>query len=317
MNETSVSTTQELFRKLQEAQTRVTALEAQLAEQERKLAEREDAFRRAEQWLGAFYEGASILFLSVDSNGVIRDCSDSVSGLLGYSTESLSGRNISELFDANAPGQGEPFSWCPGKQRSDVFGEQELALKHRDGSTRWFEVSIKELTDAAGEVDGCCCTLVDVSRLKFSLERKVESEKRYKRLVENASDSIMLTELGGSIVSVNNRCVDSLGYTREEFAGLTVADVVENLDLEEFKQRWGRFPNDTPMYLRRVQRRKDGSTFPVEVCVVKFVEDQPYVLAIVRDITERRAVGKSTAGKRGALSSAVRAVACGNGHGGP
>ena len=52
-----------------------------------------------------------------------------------------------------------------------------------------------------------------------------ESEERFRRLAENAGDAFLLHDIQGTILDVNHRACDSLGYTHEELLGLSVAGV--------------------------------------------------------------------------------------------
>src|SRR5207247_7872262 len=83
---------------------------------------------------------------------------------------------------------------------------------------------------------------------------------------------------------VNEQTCIELGYTREELLSMTVDDISEGAAGCDVS---------SPAVVERIHRRKDGSTFPVEVSVREVHLDRDYKIAIVRDISERRRVAEA------------------------
>jgi PAS domain S-box-containing protein len=123
--------------------------------------------------------------------------------------------------------------------------------------------------------------------------KKAEEQLRlFRNLIERSNDCIFAVEpKWGRFLDVNNRACDSLGYTRKELLNMmTIKDIeVSTPDdscwqkqIEELKEK-----NDIVKQDR--YKRKDGSTFFVETSL-KLVtqEKQDYIIAIARDITERK-----------------------------
>ncbi|MBI4377681.1 MAG: PAS domain S-box protein, partial [Nitrospinae bacterium] len=118
----------------------------------------------------------------------------------------------------------------------------------------------------------------------------------FKELIDQSNDAIFMTDPEtGHFLYVNDRACISLGYTREELLKIGALDI-EMLFPDNFSwkghveevQRMGY------MLLEGKHRRKDGTTFPVEVNV-RFITIQKkhYLVAIVRDLTERRRIEES------------------------
>ncbi len=116
------------------------------------------------------------------------------------------------------------------------------------------------------------------------------SEQRFRTLVEHAADAFVLHDVRGHIMDVNQRTCESLGYTREELLSMVVADIdIEALTDRDERRFWGELAPGSTVTVDGVHRRKDGSTFPVEVRLRQLDwGDQKPVLALARDITERR-----------------------------
>ena len=129
-----------------------------------------------------------------------------------------------------------------------------------------------------------------------SVERQVadrwlelrERERYIRHLVDNTSDAIFLCDRQGKILDVNKRACDSLGYSRKELLSMMVADVEFQAEPEDAGPPVKRSAAGCPRTYESVHRRKDGTTFPVEIHVTSVGSDsQPLVLAIVHDITDR------------------------------
>ncbi|GFK93355.1 Sensor protein FixL [Fundidesulfovibrio magnetotacticus] len=135
---------------------------------------------------------------------------------------------------------------------------------------------------------------------KADLERQVleraraeealrESENRYRLLVEHARDAIYLADTEGRLVDVNPEASAQTGYSREELLAMRVADVDAKASAESFASFARELLTLRHAEFETIHRRKDGSTFPVDVHVSCFeTEGKPYVLGFARDVAERR-----------------------------
>jgi PAS domain S-box-containing protein len=130
----------------------------------------------------------------------------------------------------------------------------------------------------------------EVSRERERAERALsKSENRFKRLVEQAADAIFVHDLEGNFVDVNPQACESLGYSREELLGLSVPDVETEYAPGSLRKLWAQISSGRPRTLEGTHRRKDGSTFPVEIRVGVFeAEVRPLMLALVRDVSGRK-----------------------------
>jgi len=117
------------------------------------------------------------------------------------------------------------------------------------------------------------------------------SEDRFRRLVEQAADAIFVHDLEGNFVDVNRQACESLGYSREELLSMSVTDVEMDYAQASLEKLWEQITSGPPRTLGGTHRRKDGSTFPVEVRLGMFeAEERPLMLALIRDVSGRREV---------------------------
>jgi two-component system, NtrC family, sensor histidine kinase AtoS len=120
-----------------------------------------------------------------------------------------------------------------------------------------------------------------------------ESEKRYRHLFESAVDAIFIlsAEEGsvGSILQANQAAARMHGYAVEELMTMNIRDLDTPDAALGIPIRLDRMLRGERLRTEITHRTRDGVVFPVEVSAGIFeVGDQKYILAIDRDITERK-----------------------------
>jgi PAS domain S-box-containing protein len=125
-------------------------------------------------------------------------------------------------------------------------------------------------------------------------ERKKAQEKLQliRNLMELSNDCIFALEpQWGRFLDANKRACDMLGYSRKELLGMmTMKDIEESVtDDASWKTKVNQLRLNKDIVQEGLYRRKDGTTFAVETSL-RFVtqEKQDYIIAIARDITERK-----------------------------
>jgi PAS domain S-box-containing protein len=166
---------------------------------------------------------------------------------------------------------------------------QEPSIKS-DGKIQWLNTSKVSLRDASGKIKGVLGMSEDITERKATGEALQESEERFRTLVENAPDGIIVIDMNGRILVTNSLICKNTGYSKEEFKKMNIADiddaVIEN---GHRKKYWESLKVGEYIKFETVQKRKDKSTYPAEVCIVKIVfMENPIILGFVRDITERK-----------------------------
>ena len=121
-----------------------------------------------------------------------------------------------------------------------------------------------------------------------------QSEERFRALSEQAADAFFLLGPEGQILDANQRACDSLGYCREELLALNIADVDVDVEPDHHAERfWKEIRPGNPATFEGTHRRKDGSTFPVEVRLgVLQISGSKLMLGLARDVTERKLAEK-------------------------
>jgi PAS domain S-box-containing protein len=175
-------------------------------------------------------------------------------------------------------------------ERGEVI-EYEERIEHLTGTVDWHTKLTPIFEEGAvTRLVGVARDITDRKRRERELERHRE---RLQALFDNAPDGIIVHDVDGNILDANDRILEDLGYTRDEFLSLEISDVEVGLEDEFLKNEWNSIAEGAMhrMEVEGVHIRKDGSTYPVEVWVSKIrprESDTGRLIALTRDISERK-----------------------------
>ena len=149
------------------------------------------------------------------------------------------------------------------------------------------------LHDTHGVVIGAIESIRDITDRRMVEDALKNREERYRLLLQNVNDGTIVYHLSregpGRILEVNDRICQILGYPPEELLQMAVTD----LDVPEQRVNHaavaGRIFSTTHAVFETEYGKKDGERIPVEISARLFdLEGEPTVLAVIRDITERK-----------------------------
>jgi PAS domain S-box-containing protein len=118
------------------------------------------------------------------------------------------------------------------------------------------------------------------------------SEKRFRTIIEQATDAMYLADFKGNILDVNSQSCKMLGYTRTELLNMNLADIdlvlAEPDKIDEYLQK---IVHGETFLFESVQRHKNGSTMPVEISSgIIELNGIPIVIGFARNLTERKRI---------------------------
>jgi len=132
-----------------------------------------------------------------------------------------------------------------------------------------------------------------------------ESEERYRRLFDVATDAILLVDIESYQILEANPAAEKLyGYQPDEFTQLKTTDLSD----EPEATRDAMVAQTKFIPLRR-HRRKDGTVFLVEIACSEIIFQRRQIhVAVVRDITERQATETALVASRAKLAAALASM---------
>lgn len=217
----------------------------------------------------------------------ITDVNPFMTGLLGYSYNEFLGKELWEIgffSDRNASRDAFRELQVEGYLRYD-----NLPLRTRDGSVREVEFVSNVYEENGPQV--IQCNIRDITERKRVEVDLLDSEERYRDLVENALDMIYTHDMDGNFLSVNKAAENITGYSREETLTLNLAQSVAPEFLATARQMIAAklVGNEVAPYELEIVA-KDGHRVVVEVNTrIIYENGSPVrVQGIARDISERK-----------------------------
>jgi PAS domain S-box-containing protein len=119
-----------------------------------------------------------------------------------------------------------------------------------------------------------------------------------KEILELLPDAVLLVDSEGVISLVNDQATEMFGYDKEELLSMRIDMLVPEryrYHHSSYRKSYGENPTRKLMSKREelYARRKDGSSFPVEITLGPVhINDSPCVIAIVRDTTSGQYIRK-------------------------
>lgn len=118
------------------------------------------------------------------------------------------------------------------------------------------------------------------------------NEKRFRTIIEKATDAMYLSDFDGNIIDVNENSCRISGYTREELLKLNLSDMdVLYGDLDKIRELFQQIVSGENYLFETMLRNKDGSSLPVEISAsVISLDDKLFIIGFARNLTERKRV---------------------------
>lgn len=222
-----------------------------------------------------------------DADGVYRMCNPAFERFFGARESEILGKTDFDFFEP------EQVRFFRLKDQEAIASEQpiqneEWMTSAINGSRLLFETIKTPLRDRNGKILGVLGVARDIT------ER--EHASRQLALVNFAlnhvKEAAYLADEQGYFHYVNDEACRVLGHPRDELLKLRVIDIDADVTQpEQWQAHWDQLKTHKTMTFESRHMAHDGTMFPVEINANYFeFSGQPYVLGLVRDITERKQV---------------------------
>lgn len=212
----------------------------------------------------------------VDGAWRVRYANRAVEGIAGRARPAIVGEEIWTAFPTMVGSHAEAELQRASSER------RPAAFEYRDtGADRYYVVYAH--SDAA---TGLVIYLRDLTLQKLAEDAASATARKYRMLMEQASDGILVLDRATRCLEVNARLCALLGYTPREILARQYGDLIHPHDLEATPLRLDELLAHGSVTTERVLLRKDGGAVVVEVGASALADGR--ILTLVRDITARK-----------------------------
>ncbi len=253
-------------------------------------------------WYRDLVEHSDDMLCVHDLQGRLLSTNPVAARLLGYSVGELLQIPVRDFIDPQYRSQFDDYL-----REIERSGEAHgvIAVITRTGEQRFWEYSNTLRTESAETpvVRGIAHDVTDRVRVERSLretneklrhnagelDKSVRELQLFRTLLDQSNDAIVVVDAPTlRILDVNEKMCSELGYSREELLHMTIYAINPSIVRERVPQDVDALRQCGFLVRETVHRRKDGTTFPVEVNIKYVHLGREYLVALSRDITERK-----------------------------
>lgn len=248
----------------------------------------EEELRRRERELATILENNPDVIGRIDKNHRFVYINASSQRELGLPREEIIGTTVNQWRVSD----GLKHTWrqameevfASGKKRT-LYGEYEL-----EGQIKYFYALLVPEFGARGQVETVLAISRNITEHKEMENELRESEERYRQLVENSPDAIIV-HCEGQVVFANSATAKILKLADPK--QLVGRRVVEYLHKDDLREARGQLPSllegKVSPFKEITILADDGSTVRVESSQIPFMyKKKPAIIAVLRDITVRK-----------------------------
>lgn len=229
----------------------------------------------------------------IDIDGTVRSWNSGASRLKGYTPDEIIGKSFATFYTPEDRAKELPQRALAAASQAGRFSSEGWRVR-KDGSRFWASVIIDAIRNEGGELIGFAKVTRDITERQRAHEDLLNSERRYRQLIEAVVDyAIFQLDPLGHVTTWNPGAQRIKGYRPEEIIGrhfkafYTPEDValgVPKRALSEATER-GRFEAEG------WRMRKDGSRFWASVVIDRITDDAGNLVGfakVTRDVTDRK-----------------------------
>lgn len=230
------------------------------------------------------FETAANLITSVDSNGNLVDCNNRIEEVLGYTRDEVIGESFSKIMHPDS--LPHAIQTVHDLVRDKITRNREFKMVKKDGTIIDIVINSSSITDEHGNFVRSICILNDVTE-RNQIQKANET---LLRAIEQVDESIVITDINGSIQYANPAFEKRSGYTIEEALGKNPRILNSGAHPKEFyRVMWQTLLKDHKWQGEIINKKKDGTLYTEHVIITPVHDKDNHIINFVAaksDITE-------------------------------
>jgi two-component system, LuxR family, sensor kinase FixL len=242
--------------------------------------------------LAAIVASSDDAIVGLTLDGVVTDWNCGAETIFGYSAGEIVGKSISLILPRGHENEeSEILARLKEGERVEHF---ETRRRRKNGEIFDVSLSAAPLHDGHGRLVGASKVARDITAAKRSQTALAEREAHLQSVLDTVPDAMVVIDVRGIMQSFSTAAERLFGYSAAEAIGQNVKILMPPPYEEQHDSYLSRYLTTGErriIGIRRlvVGRRKDGSTFPMELSVGEMRSgDRRFFTGFVRDLTERK-----------------------------
>ena len=246
-------------------------------------------FDSAESFFRNTFDHAAAGIAQVSPEGKFLRINQHFSEIIGYSAGEMIGNTFQSITHPDDLEEDLDFiqQLLDGKIPSYSMEKRYI---HKQGHIVWVYLTVSIIRSESGEPDYFISVVKDITDRKQAEKALVESEERYKSLIEQASDGIVIIQ-EGKITYANEALLKLSGFEADEMIGQSFLKFIEEDQLQTVKENYTKRMNAEPVpsIYESVIIHKEGHSLDVEFNAgLSILNGKTTIVVIVRDIGLRK-----------------------------
>jgi two-component system, LuxR family, sensor kinase FixL len=225
-------------------------------------------------------------------DGIVTDWNRGAQLIFGYSAEEMIGKPVSILLP---PGQQDDMEAILARIRcGDHIEHCETQRRRKDGTIIDVSLSVSPLRDSKGRLFGASKVARDITAAKRAQAELAARGAHLQSILDTVPEAMIVIDTTGIINSFSTTAERLFGYKSAEAIGRNVSMLMPSPYQEQHDSHLERYARTGERRIIGkgrlvVGKRKDGSTFPMEIVVGEMQSgEQRFFTGFVRDLTERQ-----------------------------
>ena len=229
----------------------------------------------------------------IDVDGTVRSWNSGAERLKGYSADEIIGKSFSSFYSPEDRARGLPQTALRIAAETGRFSSEGWRVR-KDGSRFWALVVVDAIRDEQGRVIGFAKVTRDITERQQAHNELLESERRYRRLIEAVVDyAIFQLDPAGNVTTWNPGAQRIKGYDPDEIIGQHFSRfyMPEDIQLGVPKLALAEAAKQGRFEAEGWRMRKDGSRFWASVVIDRITDEAGELVGfakVTRDVTERK-----------------------------
>ncbi|RXK57536.1 PAS domain S-box protein [Lacibacter luteus] len=248
-----------------------------------------------------FFENSMDGILITNAEGQIFGANKAACNIFGMTEDEICEIGRRGILDETDP------NWELFKTERNINGKAQGELRHfrKDGTTFLAEITSVKFRTASGETQAN--TIVrDITERRKAQEELHKSEEKYRNLIEQAGDGIIIFEADGTILDVNESVSILLGYPKDAFTAFNLTDILDPDQIQVSPLRFDLLEKGESVVRQRRLKHRTGNFIETEIRGKRLHDGTN--LAIIRDLTDRLQAQQQLQKEKDLLDSIINSL---------